>query len=244
MKRKFLIWSAVLTIVFGAALLQSCSSDADTFDTEVYGYYTEEEIETILALAEKYGLNIDINEKFCGVKSSIDELEKEMRGFASLLGKYEMVHEKDEEGKVYCMSRKKNEAPRTVTRFVEGKGDWSGSEESACRNYSASVTISWDISQDLQSKKVSGKASVSVKNPLTNDYESVGSGSLSCRFDGDSSINFNGNISAERQIDNFEEETTTFIKYSFSITFGTLDTKSKLGEFSLGASQSETTTSW
>lgn len=244
MKRKFLIWSAVLTVVFGAALLQSCSADDDTFATEEYGYYTEDEIAAIKAMAKMYKLNIDVNECFYGPKKTMKEIEEEMLGVASILGKYEMVHKKDEDGRVVCVSRKKENFPRTVTRFVEGKGDWSGSTESACRNYMVSVTISWDVSQSLHSKRVSGTASAYVKNSQTNDFEEVGSGGISCSFSGDSSINFSGSITADKEVDDYVAQTTTFIKYSFSIQFGTLSTESKLGEFDLTAYQSEVVTPW
>ena len=60
MKRKFLIWSALLTVVFSAALLQSCSADDDSYTTEEYGYYTAEEIDAIKSLAAMYDLDVEI----------------------------------------------------------------------------------------------------------------------------------------------------------------------------------------
>ena len=98
-KRKFLILSAALLTVCGAALLQSCSSEYEYYEpTSEYGYYTEEEIAAIKALGEMYGLSIDFNEDYNGIKYSLRDIEDEMIGLASLLGKYEMVHEKDING--------------------------------------------------------------------------------------------------------------------------------------------------
>ena len=247
MKKSILVLSALLTLVVSGVCLQSCSSEYDEYTTEEYGYYTEEEIAAIEALAEKYGLTIDVNEKFYGSKISIEEIEADMVGFASLLGKYEMIHEKDENGEITCVSRKKIDVPRiprTVTRFVEGEGEWSGSTESACRNYNVSVKISWDVSQDLQSKMASGSATAYVKNLQTGQYESVGTGGVSCSFSGNSSIHFKGGVIAEKEIQDYENETTTLIKYSFSIMFGTVDTINKTGAFDITASQTETTTPW
>ena len=43
------------------------SSEYDEYTTEEYGYYTEEEIDAIKAMAEKYELSIEIDENYYGV---------------------------------------------------------------------------------------------------------------------------------------------------------------------------------
>lgn len=242
MKRKFLILSAALLTVCGAALLQSCSSEYEYYDTtSEYGYYTEEEIAAIEALAEMYGLSIDFNEDYNGVKHSLRDIEDEMIGLASLLGEYEMVHEKDTEGKTICVSRIKELGNRTITRAVEGKGEWSGSRESTCRNFSASVTISWDTSQSQNSKKVSGNAKLYVIN-MSGVSESVGEGKLTCSFSGDNGINFSGDLKGERTVEHYDKGTSTLFKYKFLIVHGTVNTSNKTGAFDISAHCTDSTT--
>lgn len=241
MRKNFLILSVMLATAVGAVFLQSCSSEYEYYATEGYGYYTEEEIAAIEAMAEMYGLSIDFNEDYNGVKHSLRDIENEMIGLTSLLGEYEMVHEKDTEGKTICVSRKKELGNRTVTRAVEGKGEWTGSRESSCYNFSASVTISWDTSQSQKSKQASGKAKLYIKDQF-GALESVGEGNLTCNFSGDNAIDFSGNLNGERQVEHYDKSTSTLFKYSFSITHGTVNTSVKTGAFDLSASCTGTTT--
>ena len=222
MKRKFLIWSAVLTVVFGAALLQSCSADEDTFATEEYGYYTEAENEMVRALAQKYGLCVEINEGYYGSKRSIIEIEEEMQALSSLLGEHKLILSKEEEGKlVYKTVQGDSHIQRTATRAIEGPGSWSGSKKSRKEDYTVSVSISWQ-GKGSNNQSVSGKASISYRNAKTEDYSS---GSLSCKFAGDNGIDFSGNVSYSHYIETDEKGKQKYTTYRFSIEAGQVSTK-------------------
>ena len=158
MKRKILIWSAVLTVVFGAALLQSCSSDDDNFATEEYGYYTEEEIDAIMALAEKYESDIEIDRNYYGEKSSLKEIEERLVGMMSLPGDYKLV----KEGDSYSFRKKEEEINRVKTRSAEGISLPQVGETS----FSSSVVpCVFYLSWRLATKNNPATASLSVNAP-------------------------------------------------------------------------------
>lgn len=107
--------SALLTLVVSGICLQSCSSEYDEYTTEEYGYYTEEEIDAIKAMAEKYELSIEIDENYYGVKQTLEEIEKEMQNCAALLGEYEMTPAKH--GKGFTSKKIVSENARLTTRL-------------------------------------------------------------------------------------------------------------------------------
>ena len=222
MKRKLLIWSALLTVVFGAALLQSCSADEDTFATEEYGYYTEEENELVRALADKYGLCVEINEAYYGSKRSIAEIEEEMKTLSSLLGEHKLMLSKEKEGElIYKTVQEDFHIQRTATRAIEGPGSWNGSKKSREEKFTVSVSISWNGS-GLNNQSVSGTASISYRDAKTEDYSS---GSLSCKIAGDNSIDFSGNVSYSHYTGTDEKGKQTYTTYKFAIEAGQVSTK-------------------
>ncbi len=212
MKRKFLILSAAVLTVCGAALLQSCSSEYEYYATEEYGYYTEEEIAAIEAMAEMYGLSLELNENYYGPKKSMIEHEEEMIGLSCLLGDYELIPTKTEDSKIVYKTKRKDTAySRISTRSIEGSGTWSGSED--IKDFEISVEISWEGDGTLQGQKASGSVSVSKKD--TNTGSSYSEGSIFCSFIGDTGIAFTGWAS-------YYEGLST--KYSFTILGGNIST--------------------
>ena len=232
MKRKFLIWSAVLTVVFGAALLQSCSADDNTFATEEYGYYTEEEIDAIMALAKKYDLDIEVRFNNYGKKKPLSDFEAKFQALSQLKGKYEMIPmvSNDEEGHSIC---RKTEIPvcRATTNSLE-QGSWSGSKIAAVQkinndgmyyydNYDISVSISWDlITNEPGKKRINASAGISE---LYNVEDKISAG-----LAGSETIEFSGSVEGEEYDNN-----NNTIKYKFTIVGGEVNRKTGIGSFFL-----------
>lgn len=234
MKRKFLIWSALLTVVFGAALLQSCTADEDTFATEEYGYYTEEENGLVRAMAEKYGLCVEINEGYYGAKRSLAEIEEEMKGLSSLLGKHELKLAKKEDGNlIFTTDKDDSHFARTTTRIIEGSGFSSGSCEAG--DFTISVRVSWE-GNGKDEPTISGTASISHKNPTSYDYSS---GGLSCKTAGDSGIDFTGWVSyAYCKNPDYMNQKLHYALYQFTIDAGQVSTTTASGTFIVSGGKS------
>ena len=103
MKRKFLVLSVTMLTVCGAALLQSCSSEFEYYDTtSEYGYYTEEEIAAIKALGKMYDSDLNVNENYYGEKLTLPEIERSIIDVLSLEGEYEFtISEQNKETHIY-----------------------------------------------------------------------------------------------------------------------------------------------
>ncbi len=123
MKRKFLILSAAVLTVCGAALLQSCSSEYEYYDTtSKYGYYTEEEITAIKALGEMYNLDLEVDKSYYGPKNSLSEMEKSIIEVLNFEGEYEFVNliQGNDDCTHYAeMIKKSADINRTKTRSSE-----------------------------------------------------------------------------------------------------------------------------
>lgn len=230
MKRKFLILSAALLAVCGAALLQSCSSEYEYYDaTEEYGYYTEEEIAAIEAMAEMYGLSFEINKDYYGSKKSLYKHEEEMICLSSLLGEYELVPIKTDESRiVYKTKRREMINSRISTRAIESNGKWSGTLDND--EFSISVEISWNGDGTLQGQSASGTVSISKRTNTDLEYESIGS--LTCNCHGDSGIRFSGWVkySETTSIDNTIGK-KYITEYFFNIDGGQVSTTTPPGGF-------------
>lgn len=228
MKRKFLILSAAVLTVCGAALLQSCSSEYEYYDaTEEYGYYTEEEIATIEAMAKMYGLSIEFNKDYYGPKKSLYKHEEEMIGLSSLLGEYELVPIKTDESRiVYKTKRREMINSRISTRAIESNGKWSGTQDKD--DFSISVEISWNGDGTLQGQSASGTVSISKRT--NTDLEHDSTGSLTCSCHGDSGIRFSGWVKYREttSIDN-KTQKKYFTEYSFNIDGGEVSTTTPPG---------------
>ena len=237
MKKKVLILSALMAVVFGAVSLQSCSSDENYTTTEEYGFYTEEENELVRAMAKKYGLNVELNEGYYGKKRSLAEIEEEMKGLSSLLGKHELELAKKEDGKmVYAIAKDDSHIARTTTRTVEGPGSWSDSKQDG--NFSISVEIKWD-GNGIDQQTVTGKASISYKYPSSYDYS--GGSDLQCSFAGDNGINFNGWVSyVQCESVDFMKQKVHYARYRFTIDAGQVSTNTPAsGTFIVNGGKSE-----
>ena len=187
MKRKFLVLSAVLQVICGIALLQSCSSEFEHYSTEEYGYYTEDEITAIEAMAEKYGVSMTIDRNYYGIKQSLQEIENEIIEFKTIEGEYEIVPLKDENGTITYTSKRKEELnSRIITRSSE-TGSWSGSD-SHSTNYDVKVEIKWDLTSPFVSQQISGTGKFDYK------YHEIKE-SLSCEFTEGINIRFRGTVS-------------------------------------------------
>lgn len=138
MKKKILILSAaMLAVVVGAALLQSCSSES-MYEEPTYGYYTEEEINVIKAMAEVYEVDVEVESDYNGKKLTMEEIEKDLIAFSNLPGEYELLPNKDSTEYYFV---KKELLNRTVTRSVEL--DNSGSFVVAGSELPFGLTVSW-----------------------------------------------------------------------------------------------------
>ncbi len=143
MKRKFLILSAALLAVCGAALLQSCSSEYEYYDeTEEYGYYTEEEIEQMVEVAKCYGLDVEIDPDYYGKKLTMAEYTKDLTLFANLPGEYSLVPNNDSTEFYFVRKENAKSTRRILTRSAESglasSGNFDFSEGLPC-----TVNISW-----------------------------------------------------------------------------------------------------
>ena len=117
MKKGILVLSALLTLVVSGICLQSCSSEYGEYTTEEYGYYTEEEIDNMMALAQKYDIDVKIDRNYYGKKTSLSEFEEELKGFVNLPGDYELV--KDADSQKYYFKKKHSDIRRSKTRAGE-----------------------------------------------------------------------------------------------------------------------------
>lgn len=183
MKRKFLMLSALLTLVVCGFCLQSCSSEYDEYTTEEYGYYTEEEITEIIALAKEYGMNVKIDKNHYGEKLSLGNFEDEFKSLQSIVGEYEILPIKDDRGKVSYVSQKKGQLlEHSSTRAIE-KGSWSGSKYG---KYNVSVKVNWDLSKTFRYEMLNAQGTFS-------DGGKSFSKELTCEFMG-GNIGFFGTI--------------------------------------------------
>lgn len=231
MKKSFLVLSALLTLVVSGICLQSCSSEYEEYSTEEYGYYTEEEIAQIMALAEKYDLNIEIRYDNYVKKKSLSDFEAKFQAISQLKGKYEMISVENNDGMENCICRKV-EMPisRTTTSSLE-KGSWSGSRIASVlkvegfrayyENYNISVSISWDLKSNVYSERVKASADIS-------DLYNVGS-EIKAGLSGSEAIQFSGSIWGEE----YDDDDNEFVKYTFNIVGGEVNRKTKNGSFFL-----------
>ena len=187
MKRNFLILSALLTVVFGAALLQSCSADDDSYTTEEYGYYTAEEIDAIKALGEKYGISVTIDETTYEIKKTLEEFEEDIKMHASMLGEYELVPAEGGLDGEFIARKKGVDIARSTTRAAES-GSWGHSFTH--NSYNLSITINWKYPSNIHELGVASGELKATRNALY--YY----GSLNCSMgsQGTDTVTFSGSI--------------------------------------------------
>lgn len=189
MKRKFLILSAMLVVVVSAVCLQSCNSDS--YIAEEYGYYTQEEIDAIKAMAEKYELSIEIDESYYGIKQTLEEVENEMLNCAALLGEYKMTPSED--GKSFTSKKVIPEIARLTTRLPEGvapKGSWS--KTGGISSYELRISIDWEFDEKPEVPTVPGRAWGGAS--VFEDITCIGGGSFNCQLSY-AGVYFGGEIS-------------------------------------------------
>ena len=227
--------------VCGAALLQSCSSES-MYEEPAYGYYTEEEINVIKAMAEVYGLSIELNEDYYGPKKTLYEFENDMIGLSALTGEHEMIPQKNRNGELAFTSQKKDEVvPRSVTRYIESEGEFSDVED--CDDFEISVTIKWEGDGTASGAKASGSSSVRKKGATNNSNRGPEKSLRHCMPIGDCGITFEGEAEYYEYIGNLtimekdengnikEKEKKYFIKYIFEIRLGDINTNTNTGSF-------------
>ena len=219
MKRKFLILSATLLAVCGAALLQSCSSEYEYYDeTEEYGYYTEEEIKYINDFAEQLNVNIKANPEYYGKKPSIAEIESDIKDLAALIGKHKIIVSSVDSTK-NTTTRATSDLSRTKSRSLEApaKGYWYCIDQSSVNGYIIDVDIQWDLNANPDSKKVTGSAKVQSYK----DYQIVGQSNLRCSLSG-TSVLFGGQV---------RSSASSKYQFHFEIVHGTLNLVTSTGNF-------------
>lgn len=172
MKKSFLVLSALLTLVVSGICLQSCSSEYEEYTTEEYGYYTEEEIAAMKAIAEKYDTTIEVDENYCGRKASLEEFERTVIQFADLPGEYQLVESEDREG-CYLMKKTSN-MNRVKTRAMELASSGRAAIATAYPDNSepsCAIYMSWR----LDGSKRDGIVSLSVDAPyeLGGNYQNI-----------------------------------------------------------------------
>lgn len=143
MKKSILMLSALLTLVVSGFCLQGCSSEFDDYATEEYGYYTEEEIAEIMALAKKYDTVVEIDRSYCGKKSTLKEFEERLIGFMNLPGDYELVKENNSEKRY--LKKKQNEYNRLKTRAVEARLEQAGRTSITSAVLPCEFYLSWRL---------------------------------------------------------------------------------------------------
>lgn len=159
MKKSILVLSALLTLVVSGICLQSCSSEYEEYTAEEYGYYTEEEIDNMMILAQKYDIDVEIDENYCGKKLSIKEFEEILIGFINLPGDYELVQEGNSE--IFYFKKKYNETNRTITRSTEARLPETGQTIITSTTAPCAFYLSWR----LASKNRPAEATISVPDP-------------------------------------------------------------------------------
>ena len=198
--------SATLAVIVCAALLQSCNSES-MYEEPAYGYYTAEEINVIKAMAEAYGLSIELDENYYGPKKTFPEFEEEMQSYADMLGEYEIVLEEGENN-TFIANKKGDDLSRMSTRSTE---TWNDTFKKGI--YTFTLTIEWKESTD---NKMPGYASGYIKASCdSGDYF----GGLHCTLGskGSETVLFSGYISLPG--------------YTYSITNGRLNIRTKIGSF-------------
>ena len=242
MKKKILILSAaMLAVVVGAALLQSCSSES-AYEEPAYGYYTEEEINVVKAMAEAYGLSFELNEDYYGPKKTLHEFENEMIGLSALTGEYEMIPQRNRNGELTFTSQRKDEVvSRSVTRYIESDGKFSDVED--CDQFEISVTVKWEGDGTASGAKASGSSSVRKTGIANNSDRSPEKSLRHCMPLGDSGITFEGEaeyyeyigiLTIKEKDENGkikEKKKAYFIKYTFEIRLGEINTNTNTGSF-------------
>ena len=211
MKRSFFILSAMLTLVIGAALLQSCSSES-VYEEPLYGCYTEEEIEVIETMAEAYGLSIEVDRNYYGPKKTFAEFEEEMEYYADLSGEYEFKLLHNSDSNVYVASKVKREFSRIKTRSIEGEDSWSDSFFKGI--YTFTLVIEWIESTNT---KMPGYASGYIK--ASDNFNGDLFGTLHCTLGtkGSEYVLFSG--------------TMPLIGYTYIISDGKLNIRTKKGSY-------------
>lgn len=217
MKRKFLILSAALLAVVGAAVLQSCSSEYEYYEpTSEYGYYTEEEIEYINNIAKQMNVNVEANPEYYGQKPSIAEIEAEIRGLASLIGTHKITSSSNDSTSL-TTTRGDADLSRTKSRSLEAQaeGHWYCIDQSSINDYVIDVDIKWNLKTNPQ--QVSGSATVqSYKNSQV-----TGQSNLKCQLSG-TNVLFSGQI---------KSSISSKYKFHFEIVHGTLCLVTCTGNF-------------
>ena len=141
MKRKFLVLSVTMLTVCGAALLQSCSSEFEYYDTtSEYGYYTEEEIELMEEVAQCYNLDVEIKSDYYGKKLTMEEFTRDLTLFACFPGEYTLVPNIDSTEYSFV---KKEGMKRTAARCTEARLPNNGSTTLSDNTLPFPVTLSW-----------------------------------------------------------------------------------------------------
>ncbi|MBQ2970155.1 MAG: hypothetical protein IJE15_07200 [Bacteroidaceae bacterium] len=159
MKKSILVLSALLTLVVSGVCLQSCSSEYDEYTTEEYGYYTEEEIAAIEALAEKYDIDAEVDKNYYGQKVSLRDLEERFISIMFLPGDYEL--KKDGNNGLFYFRKKGNDANRAKTRSVEARLPQVGETTITSSITPCAFYLSWR----LATKRYPAEAHISVLDP-------------------------------------------------------------------------------
>lgn len=229
MKKGILVLSALLTLVVSGICLQSCSSEYGEYTTEEYGFYTEEEIAEIMALAEKYDLDIEIKFNNFGEKKPLSDFEAKFQAISQIKGRYEMIPVENNDGMENCICRKVEMPVSRISTSSLEKGSWSGSRIASVlkiegfrtyyENYDISVSVSWDLTSNVYSERVKASANIS-------DLYNVGS-KISAGLSGSETIQFSGSIWGEEDFNN------EVFKYTFNIVDGEVNRKTRNGSFFL-----------
>lgn len=163
MKKSILVLSALLTLVVSGICLQSCSSEYDEYTTEKYGYYTEEEIAEMKAIADKYNATINVDENYCGRKASLEEFEEAIIRIVNLPGDYQLSESESGEG--YSLMKKTADINRAKARVAElaSQGTVTVGTIYPRRPYeTCTIYLSWSLSPGSDT----GTVSLSIDAPF------------------------------------------------------------------------------
>ena len=209
--RKFLVAISAMIIAFGG-ILTSCTSD-DEFETE-QGEKEAKAIELrtqILAMAEEYGLNVEVGDTRSMVddKDALSKVEKIFENACKVKGNYKLSSSRN--GNVVSVKQngKFRVRPKILTRSTE-KYDFEDYKDGLL-----TVSCSLEYSENPETGELSViSVDASIDDPTTYDYDCIDDVSGLVY---DNVIIIDGEVRAEYFLDNdrleITEEPYLIIKY-------------------------------
>ncbi len=147
MKKTIIFVSAVVLILTGIALVQSCNNDY----MDGMSGYTKQEKNELKALAKKYSLDFDVLDYYQNANIPFEDAKSDILLLASIPGDYELVQSED--GGV--VSKKKSAKIRL--KNSDEAGSWSDyGYPGSGFNDRVTLTLEWDFSTPNYIVRING----------------------------------------------------------------------------------------